>query len=61
MATIDCYQVFWLLSLPLSPSLEKLVSPNPDNNELRCISEENAQSEMCVAYNVPDLGESESY
>ena len=28
------------------------------NNELRCISEETAQSKMFVAYNGPEIGES---
>jgi hypothetical protein len=29
------------------------------NNEVRCISEETAQSEMFVAYNGPEIGESD--
>ena len=35
IATIDCYQDFWLLSLPLSLSLEKLVSPCPGKEMVR--------------------------
>ena len=39
---------------------ESMISKyNIHNNELRCISEETAQLEMFVAYNGPEIGESD--
>ena len=48
------------IKLSVESVAESMISKyNIHNNELRCISEETAQLEMFVAYNGPEMGESD--
>ena len=48
------------IKLSVESVAESMISKyNIHNNELRCISEETAQLEMFVAYNGPEIGDSD--